>query len=51
MKIDFLWDWLDFGIMFRIFKNIKFGEYYMSIDIQIAWLNVWIRLIKKKEIK
>jgi hypothetical protein len=24
MKTDFLWDWFDFGFMFRIFKNTKF---------------------------
>jgi hypothetical protein len=49
MRIDFLWDWFDFGIMFRVFKNAKYGEHYISIDIQIAWLNLWIQIFKKEK--
>lgn len=47
MKINFLWDWYDFGIMLRIFKNAKFGKYSISIDFQFAWLNIWIRFINR----
>jgi len=49
MKINFLWDWLDFGIMFRVFKHHRAGDYYASIDIQFGWLNIWIEIFKKKE--
>lgn len=48
MKVTFLWDWLDFGAMFRVFKNNRIGDYYVSIDIQVAWLNIWIEIIKRK---
>jgi hypothetical protein len=48
MKVNLLWDWTDFGIMFRVFKNSKHGDYYMSIDIQFAWLNIWIETFKKE---
>ena len=48
MKVNLMWDWADFGIMLRVFKNSKHGNYHMSIDIQIAWLNIWIGTFKKK---
>jgi hypothetical protein len=47
MKVNLLWDWTDFGIMLKVFKNSKHGDYYMSIDIQFAWLNIWIETFKK----
>ena len=47
MRIIFLWDCFDFGVMFRIFKNTKHVEHHISIDIQIAWLNMWIQILKK----
>jgi len=49
MRLNFLWDWTDFGIMFRVFRNHKHREYYASIDIQIAWLDIWIEIIKNKQ--
>jgi hypothetical protein len=47
MRIDFNWDWQDFGIMFRIFKASNYCGYKIIIDIQIIWLNIWIKLYKK----
>jgi hypothetical protein len=44
----FIWEWDDFGIMFRIYKNTGMGHCFMSIDIQIAWLNIWIQCFKLK---
>ena len=44
---DLLNDWFDFGFMFRIYKNSKFANYYFSVDIQIMWLNLWMRFIRK----
>lgn len=49
MKINFLWDWFDFGVMVRVFKNADGREYKVSIDIQIAWLDIWIEIIKNKQ--
>lgn len=48
MRTMILWDWFDFGIMFRLYKNTKNAQHYMTIDIQIAWLNLWILTFKKK---
>jgi hypothetical protein len=48
MKTNFLWDWYDFGIMLRIFKNSNVADYYVSIDMQLLWLNIWITIFKKK---
>jgi hypothetical protein len=42
-----MWEWDDFGIMFRIFRNTGMGEYYISIDIQILWCNLWLQCFKK----
>jgi hypothetical protein len=42
-----IWDWDDFGIMFRIFRNTGMGEYHISIDIQILWCNLWLQCFKK----
>ena len=46
-----MWDWFDFGLMLRIYKNMKHVNYYMSIDIQIAWLNLWIQVAQKSNYK
>lgn len=47
MKVNVLWDWSDFGIMFRVFKGMKYSNYYGIIDIQFGWLNIWIEVFKK----
>lgn len=47
MRILFLWDWLDFGLVLRIYKNTSFSDYRMSLDIQLGWLNIWITLLRK----
>jgi len=44
MEVNALWDWADFGIMFRVSKGMKYSKYYAIVDIQIAWFNVWIIL-------
>lgn len=47
-EINFLWDWFDFGVGLRIYRNSgSVAKFWMSIDIQIAWLNIWIQLIPK----
>ena len=45
MKINALWDWSDFGIMFRVFKGMKYSNYYGIIEI--GWLNIWIQILKR----
>lgn len=45
-----IWEWDDFGIMLRVFRNSEMMDYYMSIDIQIAWCNLWIQFFKKKNL-
>lgn len=47
MDPSVLWDWFDFALMFRIYKPIKSSKYYLCIDIQIAWFNLWVQLFKK----
>ena len=50
-KIIILLDFTDFGIMFRIYKNSNLVDYHISIDIQIAFVNIWIQLLKKINVK
>ena len=40
-------DWMDFGLMFRVYKLNEIGRYHFAIDIQIAWLNLWLQCWKK----
>ena len=47
MKIHFLFDWWDFALMFRIYKNANHSNYHLTLDIQVLWFNVWITLFKK----
>jgi hypothetical protein len=47
MKIYLMFDWVDFGVMFRVYKNFGPSKFLFSIDIQIAWLNIWMQLIRK----
>jgi len=35
--------------MLRIVRNTGFSKYYFSIDLQVAWLNIWIQMIRKKK--
>ena len=42
-----MWDWNDFGVMFRVYRNSEYSDYYISIDIQIAWCNLWVKCFKK----
>ena len=49
IRILFIWDWLDFGIMLRIYKTSELSDYILCIDIQILWLNIWMQCFKRKE--
>lgn len=41
------WDWLDFGLVLKVYKQNNIGRYHFAIDIQIAWLNLWLQCWKK----
>jgi len=41
------WDWLDFGLVLKVYKQNNIGRYHFVIDIQIAWLNLWLQCWKK----
>lgn len=41
------WDWLDFGLVLKVFKQNNIGRYHFAIDIQIAWFNLWLQCWKK----
>jgi hypothetical protein len=49
IKPRIYWYWLDFGIMFKVYKNIGCATHQMTIDIQVAWFNLCILLIKNKD--
>jgi hypothetical protein len=51
IKTLLLWDWFDFGLMLRVFKNAIHTKHKVSIDIQIGWLNIWIQIIRRDEIR
>jgi hypothetical protein len=44
MKLHFLFDWFDFGFMFRIYKNLDDN---IIVDIQFLWFNIWIETFKR----
>jgi hypothetical protein len=46
-KLHLMWSWLDFGIMLRVYNQNNISGYRFAIDIQIAWLNIWIQCWKK----
>jgi len=47
-NLTILFDWYDIGLVIRLYKNIKYSDYYISLDIQIFWLNLWFQLFKKR---
>jgi hypothetical protein len=49
MKTSVFWDWYDFGIVLKINVLNGRGDYGFAVDIQFAWLNLWIMFYKKKE--
>ena len=49
MKTLVLWDWLDFGIVLKVNVLAYRADYNFAVDIQFAWLNLWIMFWKKKE--
>jgi len=42
-----IWDWLDFGLMLKVSRQNNISKYHFAIDIQIAWLNVWVQCWRK----
>jgi len=48
-KPHLMWDWYDFGIVLKISKQNNIGNYHFAIDIQIAWLNLWVQCWKKQK--
>ena len=46
-KILIQWDWLDFGLCFRAYKQINTARYYIGIDVQLLWLDLYIQLFRK----
>jgi hypothetical protein len=48
IKFHILWDWYDFGIVFKVYKNIVSADYWVSIDIQVMWFNLWIQCFRRK---
>jgi hypothetical protein len=50
MVTHIYWDWEDFGVAFRIYKNEEYSasKHKLSIDIQIAWFCIWLEVIKRK---
>jgi hypothetical protein len=45
MKTLILWDWWDFGLVFKLFKTL---DNRLGIDLQIAWFNLFIQIGKSK---
>tara|TARA_R110000772_G_C13070410_1_gene416303 strand:+ start:260 stop:466 length:207 start_codon:yes stop_codon:yes gene_type:complete len=46
-KPHFFWDWYDFGLMLKINKQNNIASYHFAIDIQIGWLNLWLKCWQK----
>jgi hypothetical protein len=46
-QIDVFWHWTDIGLCLRFYTPTPYGSYRMAIEIQVLWLDIWIRLIKK----
>lgn len=46
-KPSIFWDWLDFGLVLKVYKQNNIGRYHFAIDIQIAWFNLWLQCWKK----
>jgi len=46
-KPHLIWDWYDFGLVLKISKQNNFGNYRFAIDLQIAWLNLWVQCWQK----
>ena len=46
-KLHLMWHWLDFGIMLRVYSQNNISNYRFAVDIQVAWLNIWLQCWKK----
>jgi hypothetical protein len=47
-KPTIFWDWLDFGLVLKVYKQNNIGNYHFAIDIQIGWLNLWLQCWQEK---
>ena len=47
--ININWAWDEFGIGITIWKNAEVSKYKISIDIQIAFLDVWIQMFRRSD--
>jgi hypothetical protein len=41
------WDWTDFGIVLRVFKNASHSDFELSLDVQIGFLEIWTRFWRR----
>ena len=41
------WDWFDFGLVFKVYKQNNIARYRFAVDMLIAWLNLWLQCWKK----
>ena len=48
-KPTIFWDWLDFGLVLKVYKQNNIGSYHFAIDIQIAWFNLWLQCWRKNK--
>lgn len=46
-KPSILFSWTDFALCFRVYKQSQFADYHIGIDVQIAWVNIWLQFVKK----
>lgn len=43
------WEWTDIALCLRIYQQTKFSNYYIGVDIQVLWLNIWVQCLKKNK--
>jgi len=46
-KFIVFWEWTDIALCLRIYRQSEFSDYYIGIDFQILWFNLWIQCFKK----
>jgi len=49
VNICVFWEWLDIGLCLRLYKQTEYSEYYIALDIQLLWLNLWFQFFKKSK--
>ncbi len=48
LKLSIFCEWTDIALCFKVYKQSDFADYYIGIDIQILWLNLWVQCFNKK---